>query len=164
MVSDQFLIVAIFLGACTACCRADAIYYVTPNSSASCHEATHECHTLLFYVQNARQYFVSDTMFVFLPGNHSLGVGELVLIQNEANLTLIGNDTLLPVRYNEAQWLESTSRIVCSNFSGFAFANISRLLITNLTFVSCGAYIQRFAGWLSSAIGNGKLSRNCVNC
>ncbi len=138
----QFLLVAILLGVCIVCCRADIIYHVTPNSSASCHEATHECHTLLFYVQNARQYFVSDTRFIFLPGNHSLDVGELVLIQNEANLTLIGNDTLLPVRYNEAQWLESTSRIVCSNFSGFAFANISRLSITNLTFVSCGAYIS----------------------
>ena len=70
-----------------------------------------------------------------------MDVGELVLIQNEANLTLIGNYTLLPAQYNETQWLESTSRVVCSNFSGFAFANISHLSITNLTFVSCGARI-----------------------
>ena len=140
-----FVTILIFLGACIVHCKAHT-YYVKPNSSAPCHESGYECYTLLYYVQNSQKYFVSDTKFIFLPGNHSLNVGELVLIQDEANLTLIGNDTLVPAQYNEVQWFESTSKIICSNFSGFAFANISNLSITNLTFVSCGAYITEQLG------------------
>ena len=82
-------------------------------------------------------------------------LGGLLLVQDKYNITLKGSDHLTVHtvaekvkeygfdQYNEDDiitYLESSTKIVCSNQSGFAFANVSNLVLANLSVVSCGQY------------------------
>ena len=109
------------------------VYYVKPNDSYHCpHES---CYTLAYYVANVTTYFTSNTTMIFLPGNHSLANGT-VQIGNITDLTLIGNDSLIPGPYGLPP--ESSSRVECNGSGVFSFENITSLVIQNLTFLGCG--------------------------
>ena len=85
------------------------------------------------------------------------GLGDLLLVQDKYNISLVGSANLTVhtvaekvIEYGFDQhdeddhitFLESSTKIVCSNQSGFAFANISYLVLANLSIVSCGQYNQ----------------------
>ena len=85
------------------------------------------------------------------------GLGDLLLVQDKYNISLVGsaNLTLHTVAEKVKEYgfdqhdeddhityLESSTKIVCSNQSGFAFANIAYLVLSNLSIVNCGQYNQ----------------------
>ena len=85
------------------------------------------------------------------------GLGDLLLVQDKYNISLVGSANLTVHTVAEKvkeygfdqhdeddhiTYLESSTKIVCSNQSGFAFANISYLVLANLSIVSCGQYNQ----------------------
>ena len=85
------------------------------------------------------------------------GLGDLLLVQDKYNISLVGSANLTVHTVAEKvkeygfdqhdeddhiTYLESSTKIVCSNQSGFAFANIAYLVLSNLSIVSCGQYNQ----------------------
>ena len=85
------------------------------------------------------------------------GLGDLLLVQDKYNISLVGSANLTVHTVAEKvkeygfdqhdeddhiTYLESSTKIVCSNQSGFAFANISYLVLANLSIVSCGKHNQ----------------------
>ena len=85
------------------------------------------------------------------------GLGDLLLVQDKYNISLVGSANLTVHTVAEKvkeygfdqhdeddhiTYLESSTKIVCSNQSGFAFANISYLVLANLSIVNCGQYNQ----------------------
>lgn len=100
------------------------------------------CHPLSYYLEDISKYFTSSTKFIFLPRNHSLETGALVHVENQNDITLVGNGSFVYRSQDGLEWMESTSRIVCSgNSSGFAFVNVTGLSFQNLTFESCGGIV-----------------------
>ena len=65
------------------------VNYVFPNTSISCGVIVqHPCLTLNDYSNNVDTYFVNDSTFVFIPGNHQLSVG--LSISSVHNLSIAG--------------------------------------------------------------------------
>ena len=108
-------------------------FYVAPSGSTSCPEDP--CHTLTDVVLNPSQYFASDTIIVFLPGNHQTNISRhfSVLIKNVRNISMIGYDNTNS---------DSKSVIQCTGSLGFAFINVTTLKIGKLSFIFCGAKIS----------------------
>ncbi len=96
--------------------------YVKPTESTSCPEP---CHTLDEYVQNTTQYFVSNTTFRFLPGNHELG--QSLNVNGVANLALVA--------------VGGTANITCRYTSPLSFTEISNLTLEDLTLSLCGTLV-----------------------
>ena len=130
--------------------------YVTPNITMDLCAGT-PCFEWNTYVHNASSNFLSDTMFIFLPGTHFLD--SHVIVANKDNLQMIGspNLTQYPISVkvqeygfdsydedNNVTYLESSTYITCTpyNDTGFVFVNITNLTITNITFVNCGVYFN----------------------
>eukprot|EP00731_Ephydatia_muelleri_P035467 Em0126g10a len=140
----------------TCTLRYTTTYYVTPNASTTpCPQDP--CYEFKTYYQNSSYYFQSNTRFIFLPGVHVFGLGDLLLVQDKYNISLVGSANLTVHTVAEKvkeygfdqhdeddhiTYLESSIKIVCSNQSGFAFANISYLVLANLSIVNCGQYNQ----------------------
>ena len=99
------------------------------------------CLTLEEYVEDATNYFTSDTTLLFLPGNHSLNILGFVEIINVSNLALVGVDSYTPGFKGLS---EPVSRIVCSGSefwnSGIAIINATNLHIESLSFSKCGTF------------------------
>ncbi len=93
--------------------------YVKPTEDTSCSEP---CHTLDEYVQNATQYFVSNTAFNFLPGTHNLS--KSLNVSGVTNLALVASN--------------GTVNIFCPNDSYLSFSEISNLTLEDLTLSMCG--------------------------
>ena len=132
-------------------------YYVTPNISTTPCPKNQTCLEFTTYVQNSSYFFQSNTKFIFLSGIHYFDLGDMLLIQDKENISLVGSDNL--TQHTAAEkvreygfnpigddvtviFLESSTKIVCSHLSGFAFSNISNLMFTNLTIANCGQYIS----------------------
>ena len=113
------------------------IYYVKPNNDSMCTESSYPCHTLAFYARNSTQYFISDTTLIFLNGTHEIGIGEFILIKDVNNLALVGSQSKRPNNINEA-----STRVVCTEPTGFAFLGITNLTISNIAFLYCGCVIN----------------------
>ena len=131
---------------------------VTPNISITYNQCPGSpCLELNTYIHNASSYFLSDTLFKFLPGNHYLE--SHVTVVNKVNLQMIGspNLTQYPISVkvreygfdlydedNNVTYLESSTHITCTSYNetGFIFVNITSLTIINITFVNCGVYIN----------------------
>ena len=97
--------------------------YVKPTDDTPCPEP---CHTLEEYVQNATQYFVSNTTFNFLPGNHDLS--QSLNVSGVTNLALVA--------------INGTVRIgAIIDYFPLSFTEISNLTLENLTLSSCTALI-----------------------
>ena len=110
----------------------EQLYVVPSSSSISCPKDP--CYTLTDVVLNRSQYFRSDTVIKFLPGNHQTNItkGLSVLIKDVRNISMIGYD-----HTNS----DSKSVIQCTGPLGFAFINVTTLKIAKLSFSSCGADI-----------------------
>ena len=100
------------------------ILYVTPTVSTLCpSHPLYSCHTLSEYVENATEYFVSNTTMIFLPGEHTL--------KTQANISTVTSFSMI----GES---EDTCKIICSGpeCGGFYFEDVLDLVIRNLSFVS----------------------------
>ena len=96
----------------------------------SSHSHVH-CQTLDQYIQKSEQNFISNSIFIFLPGTHLLNA--TFVINNVANLILKGSET----------YTEST--IHCLGPYGFIIVNSSDVSIENLAFANCGQSIESIA-------------------
>ena len=107
-------------------------FYVIPSDSTSC--PRDPCYTLTDVVQNSAQYFTSNTVIIFLAGNHQTNItsDRSVLIKDVRNISMIGYDHTNT---------NSKSVIQCTGSLGFAFINVNTLKIAKLHFSSCGAQI-----------------------
>ena len=85
------------------------------------------CLTLNNYTEQAASYFLSNTTFAFLPGNH--------LLRLSATFDNLSDISLVSYAVSLSQQLKPV--ITCFN-AEFSFRNIVRLKIENLTFSGCG--------------------------
>ena len=97
---------------------AATVLYVKPTEDTPCPGAP--CHTLDEYVQNASQYFVSDTSVKFLPGTHSLS----------QPLNISGVNNLSWVARNAAR-----NETIIRLFEALQFTNVSNLTLLDSTLV-----------------------------
>ena len=95
--------------------------YVTPSPHTACPSTP--CHLLSQYIENATEYFLSNTTMIFLPGKHTFNV--MANVTSVTGFSLVGGS-------------ENTSTIVCSGLrcGGFYFDNVTGLNVTQLSFVS----------------------------
>ena len=109
-----------------SCCSAENVYCVTPTatSCSSCPHNTH-CATLSEYPQEAEVYFTSNTIMVFLPGDHVLDTNITVVIV--ARLTMRGESSS-----------GNRATVVCSGSVGLNFTSMVEFKIAFLAFTSCG--------------------------
>ena len=107
-------------------------FYVIPSGSTSCPKDP--CYTLTDVVQNSSQYFASDTVIKFLPGNHQTNITRdfSMLIKDVRNISMIGFD------HTDNS---SKSVIQCTGPLGFAFLEVNTLKIDKLSFSNCGGQI-----------------------
>ena len=113
-------------------------YTVVPNSPASNCHYKNNC-SLMYYASHPEEYFCkNNTLFEFLPGNHSLVNSTLIVMANISNLTLRG------VLRNSSNVIQA--RVMCSGTlpGGFSFHNITNLTIENLSFVNCSNKSSKF--------------------
>ena len=110
---------------------AETSYYVKPTPDTQCPQTTDPCLTLSEYVQDPSQYFISESHFIFLPGEHNLD--EDLAIENLTSITFTGDLDSLP---------EITSRIVCTKPAFFNFSTIQDIQMSALAIIACGSEIQ----------------------
>ena len=97
--------------------------FIKPSTSTDCPVALHPCLTIEKFVTTLPLYHGVDTTLKFLPGNHILT--STMSIQN------INSFTMQSV-------INNTITIVCNQFAGFEFSNISDVKIQSITFSNCG--------------------------
>ena len=131
-------------------------YYVTPDiTTTPCPE--NPCYQSKTFFLNISSVVATNATIIFLPGNHYLESEDLLLIQNQVNLLMMASADNYFAQYTIAKkvqeygyesfsddesisYMEPSAKIICTNRSGFAFVNISNLIIANLTFVNCGQF------------------------
>ena len=123
-----------FFVSCLADEQSTTLYVLPENETELCPVLnTSRCLTLNNYVKDSVSYFLSDTIFMFLAGTHSLrGVFN---VQNISNVSL--------VKYGTTE-LENPE-IVCNpgtHSSGFFFSNVSRINMESLSFFGCGHLVH----------------------
>ena len=107
-----------------------------------------ECHTLSFYVKNASQYFTSNTVIIFSPGQHQLNLpsnGQSVVnVTGISNFAMIGKGAVMSNQSEEGA-PRPNSTIICISKSenkprnGILFYKADAIHIENLTIENCGA-------------------------
>ena len=116
--------------------------YIFPNSSILCRTTVqHPCLTLNDYANNVDTYFVNDSTFVFIPGNHKLSLG--VTIRGVHNISIIGlseNNVTIEI-LNESVFFvcESCMNVIITNIIfeiGGPFKSILSFLATNIVKLS----------------------------
>ena len=114
------LLLALFL-LCTPLPSTATTLYVMPSPHTTCPSTP--CLLLSQYIENATEYFLSNTAMIFLPGKHTFNV--------QANVTSVTGFSLVGGS-------ENTSTVICSGLGcgGFYFDNITGLNVTQLSFVS----------------------------
>ena len=137
----------------------DNTIYVTPNiSTTPCPTNALHCYeSVAFFLHISYIANASNTTVVFLSGKHSLELGSLLLIQDKAHISWVGSANINFTLHSVAEkvleygfdsfvddqnktYYESSARIMCTNHSGFAFANVSNLTLANLTLINCGQF------------------------
>ena len=106
-------------------CSAEKVCCVTPTatSCSSCPHNSIRCATLPEYAQEAELYFTSDTIMVFLPGDHVLETN--ITVANVARLTMHGESSS-----------GNIATVVRNGSVGFSFINMVNLNIYSLAFTS----------------------------
>ena len=104
------------------------VYHVWPEGSTELHPSHLYGQTLDHYVRKSKQYFKSNTTFIFPPGIHLLSAA--LLIEDVQYLQLKGS---------------GTCTVHCSGPYGFIIANSSNVRIENLTISNCGQSVEPFS-------------------
>ena len=103
------------------------VYYVRPENSTKIYP--HGCsQTFDHYVRNDKEYFNSNSKFLFLPGTHFLEA--TLLIEYVKNLELKGHGDCV---------------VQCLGPYGFIIANSYNVRIENLAILDCGQRIESIA-------------------
>ena len=112
-----------------------AEYYVVPSKDGSKVDDI-QCHSLHYYAEHKDQYFVTNSTFYFLPGEHTLLSGDNITVQDISTIKLQA--------YKDSdvcdQGVQGSLPIVnCSgNQAGFMFINVSDMEIQGIEFTECG--------------------------
>ena len=125
--STLFLaLVAAVLNINFPCCSAENVYCVTPTATScpSCPPNSTNCTMLSEYAQEAELYFTSNTIMVFLPGDHTLD--KNITVANKARLTMCGESSS-----------GNIATVVCNGPVGLNFLNMVELKMYSLAFTSC---------------------------
>ena len=110
----------------------DSAYYVAP-SLAQCPK-NEECHILSYYINKSSNYFTSNTIFVFVEGEHLLEMEGLtqVAINNVFNITLRGV-------VGSRSSLQPSAIIKCGvSTRGLSFDWSRPIFIENIAITDCG--------------------------
>ena len=99
---------------------------MTPDDHYYPKTTSHHCHNLQHYLLNTTKYFTSNAQLFFPPGLHHLHTD--LIIQNVHNISLIGSTT-------NGTTLDTV--IQCNSSVGIVMANITNLIVTNITIRSC---------------------------
>ena len=99
------------------------VYFVADNQSA-CEGINSSCHSLKFYMRNTSNFFLSNTDFIFLPGDHHLDANLSLLVMNVSRLSLRGQNATVQCRNHN---------------NNFHFHQVRTLVIENLIFSECGS-------------------------
>ena len=96
MAQSTLLIVLVAMLLIISYCSAENVYCVTPTqptatSCSSCPHNSVNCTTLSEYAQNAKLYFVSNVMMVFLTGNHFLDTN--ITVTNISRMAMSGKSS-----------------------------------------------------------------------
>ena len=102
--------------------------YVRPPDTVDCVGKT-PCHMLQEYLKSWKEWFVSDRMFYFLPGSHTVNE-TLILTLTASNVSLSG--VTATANYPAA-------RIQCEGALAFHFLSSEYLKISDLAFIRCGS-------------------------
>ena len=136
---------------CVGSSRYEHVLYITPN--VTCPKSP--CYELKTYVQNESRYLQSNTQIIFLPGIHLFDLGQVFVVKDKYAISLIGSDNLTQHslaekvhqygfdHYDEDDnitYLESSTKIMCTNSSALEFSNITELSIINITVMNCGQF------------------------
>lgn len=125
-------------------------HYVIAKDEDHCPTATEGgmCYTLSYYTNQFDLYFTDDTIFYFLPGEHSLD--GLLTIREISNLTLMGLGDI-ETGFHETV-TQSTVQIRCTNntTSGLSLQDSEYITISDISFIDCGAPFNDTVNFLSS--------------
>jgi len=98
--------------------------YIRPSEETPC--PSEQCYLLTHVLQNAVEYFTSNTTVVLTPGHYVVNKNILAEIKDVSNLTLMGSHSVSTV-------------IGCSEHFYLNFSNVVGLVISNLNFFNCSA-------------------------
>ena len=105
---------------------AEELHINPGNAPSTCPANT--CYTLPELIENASELVYSNTAILFLPGQHNSSSSSVLYIHDLVNVSLAG------VGYSRV-------KILCPEYSsGFVFANITNLTISNLEIEQCGTF------------------------
>ena len=102
--------------------------YVRPPDAMDCMGKA-PCHMFQEYLKSWKEWFISDRLFHFLPGSHTINE-TLLLTLTVTNVALSG--TTATADYPAA-------RIQCEGALAFRFLNSKHLSISDLAFIRCGS-------------------------
>ena len=120
------IILACFLAGCLyGGALSQNVYHVVPDNSIDCpsNDAS-RCHTFAYYVESFDKFFISNTTFNFLPGNHTLS--RILRVTDLEFLTFSGIQ-------REASVIQCEDNMT----AGLMIMNVSSLKIADVTFVEC---------------------------
>ena len=116
---------------------ADSVLYVTPSPLVPC--PAEPCHTLSEYAHNVSHYFTSNTTLIFLSGTHELDTN--LTVSGLTSLQLLGNTS------------EPTScKVVCTQPAHVNVSNVAHVVISALSFSSCGGAGVESALYVTNAL------------
>lgn len=92
------------------------------------------CHELTFYAEHFSEFFQSHTVFLFLPGVHSLKLQYYIHIDSVTNLMLLGSDN-------------GKSRNQCIGKTGLGIFYSKAITIMHLEFSGCAADFSDDVKW-----------------
>ena len=116
---------------------ADSVLYVRPSPLVPC--PAEPCHTLSEYAHNVSHYFTSNTTLIFLSGTHEL----------DTNLTVSGY-TILQLLGNTSE--PTSCKVVCTQPAHVNVSNVAQVVISALSFSSCGDAGIESALYISNAL------------
>ena len=116
-------------------------YYVVPSNVPE--SSSPSCHPLTYYAENQTEYFLTNSTYIFLPGEHILKPGTNITVKDVSKLSLRAkfNDTAKDVCGYE--WKDVRPVINCQRGdTGFVFINVSDLEIQGLDVTYCGHFLR----------------------
>ena len=135
--------------------------FVRPPENVSC--PSQPCLALNDYAQEPNQYFLDDSIFLFLPGIHQLDI--------QLHLKNVSNVTFLSIDFDEQQ--DNTARVFFSPSVNITWTDCDNIKISGLVFILSGhsgetffsgLVFQRTTSYLSqlTLFGNGTLQSTAI--
>ena len=128
------------------------VNYVTPSRGVPCLIDQHPCYTIDEYASQIDKFFINNSIFLFVPGNHSLTIGlDISGIQNisfiglpESYVTIIVLNHLAHIKWKYCKNIEiiNISFVIKSNFSCvLSFDSTLCVKLSNITILGNAEHI-----------------------